>query len=96
MIPFIYRDAVIVCASNSSIPASPERLRQRVSEPGSQGSRVWKKTSPVKNDQYGLCSQCQHTSSSDRSLACFRYNTRHKPQRQRRATTADRRSWKRR
>lgn len=96
MIPFIYRDAAIVCASNSAIPASPGPLHQRVSGPGSLGLRVWKKISPVKNDQNGLYSQCQHTSSSDRSLARFRYSTRHKPHRQRRATTADQRRWKRR
>lgn len=64
---FIERAAAIVWASNSSMPASPRRLRQRTSELGSHGSRVWKNSSPVKNCQYGFSSQRSHTASSDRS-----------------------------
>ena len=72
---FIDRAAAIVCASSSSMPASPSRRRQRVSELGSQGSRVWKNTSPVKNCQYGFSSQRTQTSSSDRLYACLRYSS---------------------
>ncbi|WP_343162078.1 hypothetical protein [Pseudoxanthomonas broegbernensis] len=64
---FIDRAAAIVCASSSSMPASPSRCRQRVSELALHGSLVWNTTSPVKNCQYGFSSQRTHTSSSDRS-----------------------------
>ncbi len=64
---FIALAAWIVCASSSSIPASPRRWRQRVSKLGSQGKRVWKNTSPVKNCKYGFSSQRAHTASSDRA-----------------------------
>src|SRR5690606_33052790 len=66
--------AATVAASNSSTPASPKRLRQRVRLDGSIGGSVCKYVSPVNTCQYGFSTQPHTTSSSERSNACCRYS----------------------